>query len=345
MRDARAVRDQTVPVSVVRGMPAVAHGSVSAAELRAYGFRTEQVLDFSVNTNPLGPVASVLRAVAETDWSRYPGDDEPLLREALARHNRVAADQVVLGNGSVELMWLVALASLNPGDPASVVGPTFGEYARAIGVAGGRLVDAGAKLAFVCNPNNPTGQYRTRADIEQMAAGGALCVLDEAYVAFVDDAWDSADLLELGNVVILRSMTKDHALPGLRLGYALASPEIARAMESVKPPWSVNAGALRAGLAALEPDAVEHVSHARRVVRSAREMLTHGLQQRGFGVQPSAANFVLIEVGDGKAFRQALLPHGIVVRDCASFGMPASVRIACRPIADCERLLSVVGGL
>ena len=160
---------------------------------------------------------------------------------------------MVLGNGSVELMWLIALASLMPGDPARVVGPTFGEYARAIGVAGGRLVDtdADAQLVFVCNPNNPTGQYRTRAEIEAVAARGALCVLDEAYVAFVDDAWDSNDLLERGNFVILRSMTKDHALPGLRLGYALASPEIAQAMEAVKPPWSVNAGALRAGLAAL----------------------------------------------------------------------------------------------
>src|SRR5215204_5850682 len=116
MPDTRAVRDRPAPVSVVRGLPAAAHGSVSAAELRAYGLRPEQVLDFSVNTNPLGPAASVLLAIAETDWTRYPGDDEPVLREALARRNGVSIDRVVLGNGSVELMWLIALASLRPGD-------------------------------------------------------------------------------------------------------------------------------------------------------------------------------------------------------------------------------------
>ena len=330
----------------------VVHGSVAAAELAELGLAPGDVLDFSVNTNPLGPAPSVLQAVRETDWSRYPGDDEEPLRHCLAERADVPVAQVVLGNGSAELMWLIALAALRAGDRVGIVGPTFGEYARAVRVVGATPIevgdpgDAGAVRAlFVCNPNNPTGQYRGPAEIEHLLEEhpDRLLVLDEAYAPFVDNRWRSEAFLEFGNLVILRSMTKDQALPGLRLGYLLAAPEVARAVDAVRPPWSVNAGALRAGLAALEPDAEAHVQQARALVAHSRRLLTAGLIQLGFQVEPSQANFVLVHVGDGARFRRALLPHGLVVRDCASFGLPDCVRIACRVPAECQRLIETVG--
>jgi histidinol-phosphate/aromatic aminotransferase/cobyric acid decarboxylase-like protein len=165
-------------------------------------------------------------------------------------------------------------------------------------------------------------------------------VLDEAYVSFVEDAWASQSLLSRHpNLVILRSLTKDHAVPGLRLGYLLAAPDLVRAIEAVRPPWSVNAGALKAGLAALSPEATRHVSAARQVVATSRCLLTQGFAQRGYAVAPSRANFVLVEVGEASAFRGRLLPTGLVVRDCTSFGLPAHVRIACRQPDECQRLL------
>jgi len=322
----------------------VTHGSVSAAELEAYGLRPQDVLDFSVNTNPLGPTPSVLRAIAAADWSRYPGDDEPLLRQTIAERAGVTAEQVVLGNGSAELVFLLAYATLGAsGGRAAIVGPTFGEYARAVRVAGGvvqETFEGRPDLAFVCNPNNPTGRYLGPREVQGIVDSTGLCAIDEAYAAFVDDRWDSTSLLGLGNVVLLRSMTKDHAVPGVRLGYALAPPNVAQAMQAVQPPWSVNAGALRAGLAALQPEADAHVARARRVIQNSRALLTHGFEQLGYRVEPSAANFVLIEVGDGTAFRSALLPRGLVVRDCASFGLPRCVRVACRLPEDCQRLLA-----
>ena len=145
----------------------VYHGSVAAIELAQLGLRPGEVLDFSVSTNPLGPAPSVLQAVRETDWSRYPGDDDPPLRRALAERNYVAPEQVVLGNGSAELMWLIALAALRAGDTAGVVVPTFGEYARAARVVGATVLELThledappTRVLFVCNPNNPTGEYR-----------------------------------------------------------------------------------------------------------------------------------------------------------------------------------------
>jgi len=121
----------------------VVHASVAAAELTALGLAPRDVLDFSVNTNPLGPAPSVLQAVRETDWSRYPGDDEEPLRRCLAERADVAPEQVVLGNGSAQLMWLIALAALRPGDQVGIVEPTFGEYARAVRVVGATPIEVG----------------------------------------------------------------------------------------------------------------------------------------------------------------------------------------------------------
>ena len=330
-------------------LPSVAHGSVSAAELREFGLRPDQVLDFSVNTNPLGPAPVVLEAIRQADWTRYPGDDEAPLRLGLARQARVDPSQVALGNGSAELMWLVCLAVLRPGDCVSLLGPTFGEYARVARAVGAELVETSelqpARLGFVCNPNNPTGTYLDRAEVEAMLADDPrrVLVLDEAYVGFLEDAWRSEPLLgAYPNLVLLRSLTKDHAVPGLRLGYLLAAADLVRAIEAVRPPWSVNAGALRAGLAALSPEAAAHLSRARALVATARRLLSDGFAERGYPVTPSRANFVLVDVGDARAFRRSLLPRGLVVRDCTSFGLPEHVRIACRLPDECQRLLDAL---
>jgi histidinol-phosphate aminotransferase len=334
----------------------VAHGSVSAEELRPLGLTPADVLDCSVNTNPLGAAPSVLEAVRRADWGRYPGDDEAPLRRALARRAGLAPEQVALGNGSAELLWLIALATLRPGDTVAILGgPTFGEYARAARAAGAHVREArtadeadSARLAFLCNPNNPSGDYRDRAAVARLleAEPTRLLALDEAYAAFVDRRWPSEPLLDRHpNLVIVRSLTKEHALPGLRLGYLLAAAGLVRAIEAVRPPWSVNAGALCAGLAALEPAAEAHVERARALVARSRGLLTSGLRRLGYDVRPAAANFVLVEVGDGAAFRAALLRHRIVVRDCASFGLPGCVRIACRLPEEAERVLAAVASL
>src|SRR5215831_9231269 len=341
--------------SRVLALNAVAHGSVAADELAQYGFSPTDVLDFSVNTNPLGPAPIVAEAIQHADWTRYTGDDEAPLRRGLAGLAGVAPQQVALGNGSAELMWLIALALLEPGDRVAIVSPTFGEYARAAMMVGAEVREVrgiadvpDVRLMFVCNPNNPTGSYMSRQEVEKLLEhrSDRLVVLDEAYASFVEHRWPSEPLLhQFGNLILLRSLTKDHALPGLRLGYALASSELVAAFEAVRPPWSVNAGALRAGLAMLDPQAVEHVARARVLSSESRRFLTSGLGDLGYAVHPSVANFLLVEVGDGRAFRRALLPHGLVVRDCASFGLPACVRIACRLPEQCARLLETVSSL
>jgi histidinol-phosphate aminotransferase len=340
----------------------VAHGSINDAELADLGVNREEILDFSVNTNPLGPPPSALNAARSVAWTHYPDDRATQLRRDLAARDQVDERAVIVANGSSEIIWLVALAFLDPGEAAVIVGPTYGEYARATRIVGGVVHDYRAdpsdgfavdlstvvdlvhsvdgRLVFLCNPNNPTGTLLSADDIRTLsqAVPRAMVVVDEAYRPFVDDPPPTTPLLDRGNVILLRSLTKDCALAGLRLGYALAPPDICAALDNVRPPWSVNAVAQAAGLAAIGDEA--HLERARAEVRQARVYLTAALSGLGFRVLPSSANYLLVEVGNAAAVRARLLEHGVCVRDCTSFGLPEYLRIGMRPIADCQQLIA-----
>lgn len=331
------------------------------------GLSPGEIIDFSASCNPLGPAPGVLAAMEGIDPSRYPDDEAIELKEALAESNGVTACSLVIGNGSVELMWLLAIAFLGPSDRVLVVGPTFGEYARACRIAGADVEEFKAdeesgfrldivalgeqlrhrrpKLAFLCNPNNPTGQILTASKVEQLleSCDETLLVVDEAYLPFSDVQPDLPPLLASGRMLLLRSMTKDYGLAGLRLGYAIADPEIAGWLHRVKPPWSVNAVAQKAGLAALRDR--EHVEKARLVIAESRFYLSEQLSALGLGVVPSVANVLLVRVGNGCSFRSALLARGVCVRDCTSFGLPAYIRIGIRTMPECQRLVEAVRGL
>ena len=207
-----------------------------------------------------------------------------------------------------------------------------------------RGVTESPSLVFLCNPNNPTGVYLAQEEVETLAQAcaesGSLLVLDEAYLNFVDNPWDSLDLLEGGSTVLLRSMTKDYALTGLRLGYSLASPEVTARLASFQPDWSVNSLAQVAGLVALADR--DYLPRARKAVNAAKEYLIQELSGMGFIIHPAAANFLLIEVGDGGWWEHRLMRRGIFVRDCASFGLPDCIRIGIRARADCEKLVAAV---
>ena len=157
----------------------------------------------------------------------------------------------------------------------------------------------------------------------------------------MDGAWDALACLgisrDINNVVLLRSMTKDYALTGLRLGYGVASEQVSRLMSAYQPGWSVNSLAQAAGLAALSDDI--HLEKARECVRQGKAYLRRELTALGLRVLPSAANFLLIDLGDGARIRNGLLSRGLCVRDCASFGLPQYIRVGIRTIPDCQRLV------
>jgi histidinol-phosphate aminotransferase len=347
------LEDSSIPV----------HGALDYTELERLGLRPEEVLDFSSNINPYGPPPAVLKRLSETSFAQYPDRDTIALRRALSMRFNLPEEQILVGNGSAELLLLAAIAFLRPADRVLVIAPTFGEYVHVSKLMEAEIhqviaqaeahfkVDSAAvadllakhryRLVFLCNPNNPTGQVITHKDLRDWVSSQpeTLFVVDEAYLPFNPQVASALDI-QSDNVLVLRSMTKDYALAGLRLGYAVASPDVIQALRLAQPPWSVNALAQTAGLAALADES--YLSKTVSAVLDHKIDLITGLQANGFQPVPSQTHFFLLPVGDGQKFRGRLLRRGIQVRDCNSFGLPVYVRISTRLPEENARLLAAL---
>lgn len=345
------------------GQALPAHGALDYHELERLGIPAAEVIDFSTNVNPYGPPPGTLRAVHAASIGQYPDRDCLALRRALGARLGVGIERIAPGNGTVELLWAVGLAYIHPGDRVLVVGPTFGEYSHVAQVFGAQVhqptalplgpngsfrieareiesaLQIGAyRLAFLCNPNNPTGGALPLETVRSWAHANpeTLFILDEAYLPFADGVQSA--IPDTGeNLLVLRSMTKDYALAGLRLGYAVGPAGVIQALRLVKPPWSVNAVAQQAGLAALEDEGF--LPSALADLRAHTLELVERLSALGLRPVPSCTHFFLIRVGNAAAVRLRLLRRRVQVRDCASFGLPEYIRVSTRLPEDNDRLV------
>ncbi len=338
------------------------HGGVDLSELCALGVSPRDVLDFSVNINPYGPPLSIRKAIENLDISAYPDTRSTEFRRCVASQWGVSEENVLAGNGSAELIRVISLTYFGPEDKVLIPKPTFGEYEVSCLIAGARVVEQKlneekkfkldgeetvglarhhqVRGLFLCNPNNPTGQLLPSSDIEKVVKllPDTLIILDQAYSSFTSDLNRHPDLIQGGNVILLRSLTKDFALGGLRLGYAISHPEVMHHLEKVLPPWNVNVVAQRAGIAALQEE--EYVNQCSAKLKEAKEYLLSELTGLGLSPLPSEANYFLLKVGRAAEFRQKLLSRKILVRDCTSFGLPQYIRIGVRTLPECQRLIS-----
>jgi len=355
------------PKRSIAGLKNCVHGGINHAELKALGINPNDVLDFSVCTNPFMPPPGIKKRMGAIRIERYPDSQATKLKERLSERLGISVANILVGNGTTELIRLIALTYFRQNDPIIILEPTYGEYEVAGRIAGARLIkyragertsfapkiDEVVKLVrkhrpravFICNPNNPTGKYLSRSEIvrvlDEMKDG--LLVLDEAYLDFVEATWNPFDLTERGNVIVLRSMTKDYGLPGLRLGYAVTRREIIDSLRLALPPWNVNAIAQKVGIFVMEKD--EYLRQSLRQVREAKLYLIEELSRLGFKVLPSDANYFLVRVDNAAECRRSLLKESILVRDCTSFGLPEYIRIAPRTPSECERLITAIGSI
>jgi threonine-phosphate decarboxylase len=338
------------------GEPVFRHGGAAAA-----GY-----FDFSAGINPLGPPASVLAALRDNlaAVARYPDPACRILTRHLARLHGVGRECVVAGNGAAELIHAVARA-VRP-RRAAVVEPTFTEYRRA-SLRCGAVIDhwlsekayfqpvpfdpEGADLVWLCNPNNPTGRLWPPGALAPWVAAHSesVFVVDEAFLPFRPDEPGhsvAAAVERLPNLVVVRSLTKLYALPGLRLGYALAAPEWAERLREQLPPWSVNALAQLAGLVSLEDEAYLESTHDWFRTEPARFLQRLRTLDDRLEALPTQANFVLLRLRHVTAATVAarLAEHHILVRDAGDFvGLgPSWVRVAVRTAAENERLLEAL---
>jgi len=345
--------------------PARAHGGLPHAELRALGIAAAEVIDFSVSCNPYGPCAAVVRAILAAPIDRYPDPAATEAREALSRVLGVPPDHIALGNGAAELLWTLASVLVRPGSNAVVVEPAFGELAAAVEHAGGRVhawrarpddgfaVDLAAvghlvraraaTLVYLCAPGTPSGAATPAADVAALAEvhPDTTFVLDQSFLSLSTRFADAGVRLP-GNVACVRSLTKDHAIPGVRVGYVIAAPALVARVEHGRPAWTTGAAAQAAAIAACADPGFVAESRVRLLAERAR--LAELLGALGLAPAPSTTGFLAVRTGDAAALRRRLLErHRILVRDCSSFGLPDHVRLAGRSGGDRELLAAALG--
>ena len=325
--------------------------------------------DLSTNVNPYLPDEAVLDAVARAPLGAYPDPASRGVRALLAETWNTRAERILLGPGGSGLIYGIARCWVRPGDPVVVCGPTFGEYDRAARLHGGRVHEVrgagpdfrlpmegfarriGAtrpRLAFLCTPNNPTGEVLSDETVRALAGrmpSGTLLVLDESYRSFAAGRLAPPHRPAEDRVLHLRSFTKDLGVPGLRIAAAIAAPSILRPIEQAAPPWRVSSVAQAALTAALATDGLARLESTLARVRVRRERLAAALSRRGWRPRPSATSFLLSAVPSAAATTEALRLRGVRVRHAASFGLPGHIRVSVRPRAEEDRFLAALDAL
>ncbi len=340
------------------------HGGPQDDEIRSLGIDPAQILDFSVNTNPYGPCPAVMESIRAATIDRYPDPTGRSVREAMAPLLGLSPDEIALGNGAAELLWTLVRVLLHPGTPALVVEPTFCEFRAAASAVGAPVFEYRAREAdqfqidlntvarmirthavrvvYLCLPNTPTGVVLPAVDVAAWAEAHPqiVVILDQSFLLLCE-RFEDTNVHMPPNVVRVRSLTKDHAIPGVRVGYLLATPEIVARVEEQRPAWSTSSMSQAAALVACR----EHrfVEQSRQKLLADRTWMTSRL--RGLGLCPleSTTPFFLVRVAEATELRMRLFAHHhILVRDCASFGIPDFIRLAARPEPDCERLVAAL---
>jgi histidinol-phosphate aminotransferase len=333
---------------------------------RELNLREADIVKLASNENPLGlsPLAAAAIPGAVQELSRYPDGSGYALKQALAGKLGVAPERIVLGNGSNDVLEMVARAFLSPAVNAVYAQHAFAVYPLATQATGARgievpareyghdlermlrAIDRDTRVVFIANPNNPTGTFvapdAMHAFLRQVPAH-VVVVVDEAYQEYLPAALQADSVAWLGrfpNLVITRTFSKIYGLAGLRLGYALAHEAVADLMNRVRQPFNANSIALVAAEAAL--DDIDFVQRSRETNFAGMETLTAGFKRLELPYIPSVGNFVTVRVGDGAEVFRRLLRRGVIVRPIAGYGLPQHLRVTVGSQPENARLLQAL---
>ncbi len=333
---------------------------------RELGLPAASIIKVASNENPFGPSplaqAALQKAIAGVNL--YPDGNAFYLKQKLAAKLGVETANLVLGNGSNEIIEFVSHALLTPDTNIVVSQYCFAIYPIVAKMFGADVIIVPAKnhghdlsamlkaitrktrIVFVANPNNPTGTLATREDLinfVNQVPDDVLLVLDEAYIEFLDDPVDFVSLIRLGarkNLILMRTFSKIYGLAGLRIGYGIATPELAAALEKIRQPFNVNLLSQIAALAALDDD--EHVRKTRDNNFSGLEFFTTAFRQMKLEYVPSNANFILVRVGAGQKIFEAMQKLGVITRPMGGYLLPEWIRISVGTRQENERCLGAL---
>jgi histidinol-phosphate aminotransferase len=331
---------------------------------RELGCEPSEIIKLASNENPLGPSPKAIAAMcaAIQNAHLYPDGGAFYLRNAIAKKLNVTPDHIILGNGSNEIIELLAHAFLQRGDTILTSEHAFVAYKIIARIFGAKTIEAPSRdyghdldamldaitdrteLIFIANPNNPTGTLLSADAIERFmmrVPPQVVVVFDEAYYEFVDEMPDTLRYLrDRRNVITLRTFSKIHGLASLRVGYGIARPELIEVMHKTRQPFNVNGVGQIGALAALADE--EHQREAKRLVDEGRAFFEKEFAAMKLRFVPSAANFVLVKVGDGLPVFRALLQNKVIVRAMKGYNLPQWVRITIGTMGQNEKCITAL---
>ena len=350
----------------IRSIAAYQPGKPISDVARELGMNEADIVKLASNENPLGASPKAMAAIqaALGDLAMYPDGGGFALKAAISKKYKVVPEQIILGNGSNDILELAARTFMKAGNSAVYSQHAFAVYplaTQAVGATGievpakdfGNDLDAmlkairaDTKMIFLANPNNPTGTFIPGAALRafvQQVPHNVLVVLDEAYGEYLDDAdvYDSVPwLAQFPNVIISHTLSKAYGLAGLRIGFGLAHPQIIDLMNRVRQPFNVNHLAMVAAVAALGDDAF--IEESRRVNRAGLSLLKAELVKRNLETIPAFGNFITFKIANAKRVFEALLQQGIIVRPIAGYGLPDYLRVTIGTAAQNQRFLAAL---
>ncbi len=331
---------------------------------RELGIPVERIIKLASNENPLGPSPRAIAAICAqaTRTHFYPDGGGYYLREAIAEKQRLGRENIILGNGSNEIIEFIGHAFLQPGDEIVTADHAFVVYKLMATLFGARTIevpDPGfvhdldamlsavtprTKQLYIANPNNPTGTIVPAGALDAFldrVPPHVLVVLDEAYYEFLDEPPDTLRYVREGrNVVVLRTFSKIQGLASLRIGYGMAPAPIIEVLQKTRQPFNANGLAQAAALAAIHDDL--HQARTKQITDEGRAFFERTFTELGLSFVPSHANFVLVHVGDGDRVFKALLKRGIIVRAMAGYKLPEWIRVS---VGTAEENEAFVGAL
>ena len=334
---------------------------------RELGLPLDSIVKLASNENPLGPSPKVIAAISQAvpELTRYPDGNGFILKQALAQKFAVEPAQVTLGNGSNDILELVAKAWLAPGLNAVFSQHAFAVYPIATMAVGAECreipannyghdlpailaaIDANTRVVFIANPNNPTGTWfdqQALADFLAQVPEHVIVVLDEAYIEYAEpgELPDGMDFLaKHANLIVSRTFSKAYGLAALRIGYAISSPMIADVLNRIRQPFNVNSLGLVAAVAALEDE--EYLQESRASNKQGLQQLSTAFDELGLSYIESRGNFIAVDFArDAAPINQALLEQGVIVRPVAGYAMPTFLRVSVGTEQENARFIEVL---
>jgi histidinol-phosphate aminotransferase len=352
--------------SVLQSVPVYQPGRPIEEVARELGQSPSDIIKLASNENPLGPSPAALAAMQKVlpQLHLYPDGNAFYLKQALAQKLGVEPRNLILGNGSNEIIEFVGHVLLAPDAEVVVSQYCFAVYPIVTKLFGANLITVPAKdyghnlpamsksittntrVVFIANPNNPTGTLAQRDDVVRFVnevPPHVLLVMDEAYLEFLEDPVDLLPLIRTGemtNLLLMRTFSKIYGLAGLRLGYGIGHPGLIAALEKVRQPFNINALVQAAALAAL--DDAEHIARTRANNAAGLEFLQNAFREMRLEFVPSAANFVILRVGDGQRVFDDLQKQGVITRPLAGYGLPDFIRISVGTPSENERCVAAL---